>query len=271
MSKIIKNNVEYANSADTKVTQTASSNNADYEVLFSGTADNTTRTEGVGKTNRLLYNPANGRLFNKMNFADASKSDNGVSADTWQGLLLGVDNSKRIISVIEDSVRTNGNITTSLLVRNYDTSGTQVANKGISLIMNKSGNLTYTVSDNANFRSAIGLGVTNISSQYSSTKTSGNWSVSGITAYRCGNVIQMQIAFKGNGNSVSAGSNAFVGTISGGPLPIIGGHGVSFISSSCIIVQVASDGGVTVRVTGAACTLASTSTTSGIMTYLISD
>lgn len=44
-------------STDTKVTQTATSTNADYEILFSGTADNTTRTEEARKNDGLKYNP----------------------------------------------------------------------------------------------------------------------------------------------------------------------------------------------------------------------
>lgn len=42
---------------DTKVTQTATSTSAAYEVLFSETADNTTRTEGARKNSNLLFNP----------------------------------------------------------------------------------------------------------------------------------------------------------------------------------------------------------------------
>lgn len=48
--------------SDTKVTQTATSNNAYYEVLFSGTADNTTRTESAGKYSNLTFNPSTGDL-----------------------------------------------------------------------------------------------------------------------------------------------------------------------------------------------------------------
>ena len=47
---------------DTKVTQTATTTDASYEVLFSETADNTTRTEGARKSNGLTYNPSTGEL-----------------------------------------------------------------------------------------------------------------------------------------------------------------------------------------------------------------
>lgn len=44
------------------VTQTTTSTSANYEVLFSATADNTTRTEGARKNNNLLFNPSTGNL-----------------------------------------------------------------------------------------------------------------------------------------------------------------------------------------------------------------
>ena len=45
-----------------QVTQTATTTNAAYEVLFSGTADNTTRTEGARKNSNLTFNPSTGVL-----------------------------------------------------------------------------------------------------------------------------------------------------------------------------------------------------------------
>lgn len=44
------------------VTQTATTTNSAYEVLFSGTADNTTRTEGARKTDTFKYNPSTDTL-----------------------------------------------------------------------------------------------------------------------------------------------------------------------------------------------------------------
>ena len=48
---------------DASVTQTATTTDANYEVLFSVTADNTTRTEGTGKTTTLRFNPNKGALM----------------------------------------------------------------------------------------------------------------------------------------------------------------------------------------------------------------
>lgn len=46
-----------ATGSDTKVTQTATSTNADYEVLFSNSANNTTETAEARKSEGLLFNP----------------------------------------------------------------------------------------------------------------------------------------------------------------------------------------------------------------------
>lgn len=48
--------------SDANVTQTSSSTNASYEVLFSGTADDTTRTEGARKSSGLTFNPSTKNL-----------------------------------------------------------------------------------------------------------------------------------------------------------------------------------------------------------------
>ena len=50
------------NNDNNAVTQTATTTSADYEVLFSATADNTTRTEGARKNSNLKFNPSTGNL-----------------------------------------------------------------------------------------------------------------------------------------------------------------------------------------------------------------
>lgn len=49
-------------SGNNYVTQTATSSDANYEVLFSATADNTTRTETARKASSLKFNPSTGNL-----------------------------------------------------------------------------------------------------------------------------------------------------------------------------------------------------------------
>ena len=46
--------------ANSNVTQTATTGNANYEVLFSNTADNTSRTESARKSNAFIFNPTTG-------------------------------------------------------------------------------------------------------------------------------------------------------------------------------------------------------------------
>lgn len=60
---------------DTKVTQTPSSENNDYEILFSGTANNNTQTEGAKKNSNLTFNPSTGNLqVTKINGATVGSS-----------------------------------------------------------------------------------------------------------------------------------------------------------------------------------------------------
>lgn len=76
--------------ADEKVTQTETTTDADYELLFSETADDTTRTEGARKSENLLYNPNNITLTVGATTGMTIDGDNGDinligSEDTWDG------------------------------------------------------------------------------------------------------------------------------------------------------------------------------------------
>jgi hypothetical protein len=62
---------------------------------------------------------------------------------------------------LEAVVESSGNISAYWYVRNYNGSTTNVGQKGIKMTMNKSGVLSYDVSDTDKFRSAIGLGNVN--------------------------------------------------------------------------------------------------------------
>lgn len=84
-----------------------------------------------------------------------------------------------------------------------------------------------------------------ISNQYTFTKSSGNWTVLSYNAYRCGNVIHFGIKFKGNGSAVSSGSNGWVGTVSGGPLPVYETKILGFYSGGICMFNIATDGGGT--------------------------
>jgi hypothetical protein len=103
---------------------------------------------------------------------------------------------------LEGLIDSSGSIGSYWYVRNYNTSGTQVGQKGISMRMAKDGTLTYAVDDGAKFRSAIGAGTSNLTigttsttaaagdhthglihsnlNQMATNGTTGGWSVIGI-------------------------------------------------------------------------------------------
>lgn len=107
--------------------------------------------------------------------------------------------------------------------------------------------------------------VEDISTQYTPSKTGGNWSIGSddgiyrIKAYRMGSLIQIAIAFHGNGTAVSAGSNGFVGAITDGALPIEQITLTGFYSNSMLAATLDTDGSITVRPFGASCTLSNAS------------
>lgn len=98
-----------------------------------------------------------GELNRKATTVDASKTNNNISSTVYPTTFNVTDASDRILARMEALIYANGNIASYWYVRNYNTSGTQVAQKGIMMTMAKDGTLTYSVSDNAKFRTALGL------------------------------------------------------------------------------------------------------------------
>lgn len=83
------------------VTQTATTTSADYEVLFSATADNTTRTEGARKNSNLKFNPSTGNLtVTKVN-GESVKYSSSVSAVVGDTTCIISDSSITTTSLIE--------------------------------------------------------------------------------------------------------------------------------------------------------------------------
>ena len=110
--------------------------------------------------------------------------------------------------------------------------------------------------------------VTDISSSFTITKTSGNWSINSISAYRSGKTVQIVITMNGNGSSVSAGSNGFVGTITTGPLPVIIVRLVGYYNNCPIMMQIEPDGTITGRVLAVNVTVTSSGTLPLSGTYI---
>lgn len=82
-------NIKDPNATDTKVTQTSdSTTNSDFPILFAGTADNTTRTEGAKKSARIVYNPYSSFLrfkgSNGISYTDISTGQIALSATSGE-------------------------------------------------------------------------------------------------------------------------------------------------------------------------------------------
>lgn len=86
---------------------------------------------------------------------DLSATNNGVeSGAIWRGYYI-YDKDSRLSAQFVNGVYSSGSNFVWMGVRNYNTEGTQVADYGIGLSVDKSGNASYTVSQPAAFRTAI--------------------------------------------------------------------------------------------------------------------
>lgn len=123
---------------DTNVTQTATNTNANYEVLFSGTADNTTRTEGARKYSNLTFNPSTGTLTTtKVVSANATLGvadiDTANITEDNVGNLI-VTGAARFLNTINGSVSgTSSNVTGTVAIANGGTGATTAANARANL------------------------------------------------------------------------------------------------------------------------------------------
>ena len=97
-----------------------------------------------------------GNLIYQANSIDAKQANNGVSSTQYPTTFNITDKNGYTLTRQEAIIESGGNIKGYWYVRNYNTSGTQVGQKGITITMNKSGTLTYGFDDNANARSALG-------------------------------------------------------------------------------------------------------------------
>ena len=163
------------NNTDTKVVQTATTTSANYEVLFSGTADNTTRTEGARKNSNLLFNPSTGNLqatqlngvnigsspkFTDTTYSDATTSTAGLMSASDKTKLNGIAtgataNTGTVTKVSTGAGLTGGDITTSGTIKANLKSETQstltasskgsTANREYAVGLDANGNLSVNV------------------------------------------------------------------------------------------------------------------------------
>ena len=112
------------------------------------------------------------------------------------------------------------------------------------------------------------MSVTDISSQYTFSKTSGSWNIFSVTAFRTGNVVQMFLTFSGNGSAVSAGGNGFTGTITNGPLPVTTARAICLAGTAVGYSNIDSSGGVITKPHTASMTLSSSSRLAAMFTFI---
>lgn len=101
----------------------------------------------------------------KATAVDASKANNNVSSTQYPAWYV-ADNADRILSRVEGVIEANGNVGSYWYVRNYNTSGSLVAQKGIKMTVDKAGAMAYSIDDNGKFRNALGLATVAASGSY---------------------------------------------------------------------------------------------------------
>ena len=107
---------------DANVTQTATTTSAAYEVLFSYTADNTTRTEGARKTSTFTYNPSTKELtVGTVKIKEASTGFTISGGTTSKTLTVGGDYTLAAAAAkgVVTSIDTSANLPTSNAVKTF--------------------------------------------------------------------------------------------------------------------------------------------------------
>ena len=99
----------------------------------------------------------------------------------------------------------------------------------------------------------LGLVTNDISSQYTFVRTGGTAGSAGaVKAYRYGNMVHIQLAITTTA-ATSSGNNMFTGTLSGGPLPVLGIRLFSYVGGYVVLGDLGTSGSFTVRACGGSC------------------
>ena len=87
----------------------------------------------------------------------------------------------------------------------------------------------------------------------------GPWSMNGSdnVIKRFGNLVYMKLSFKGNGSTINGGANAFTGSITSGPLPVMSARLISYYSNSILVLNIDEAGNMTMRNVGGSLNLSS--------------
>lgn len=98
----------------------------------------------------------NNTFYQKNTTVDLKEANNNVSANTYLAFVYRDKNNKEQ-GRFGFGTFPDGRTRTEMTVRNYDANGNQVANKGFSISMDKTGNVTYGVTQPEQLRAALGL------------------------------------------------------------------------------------------------------------------
>lgn len=97
------------NNDNNAVTQTATTTNSDYEVLFSGTADNTSRTEGARKNSNITFNPSTGNLkVTQINGVTVGSSPKFTDNNTWTAMVGATSSANGSVGYINSAPPKDG-------------------------------------------------------------------------------------------------------------------------------------------------------------------
>ena len=183
-----------------------------------------------------------GGIYTNQMGIDLSLPDNNVQASQYPAMTAMRDVANRTIARLEGVINTDGSVGTNWYVRNFDTNGQQVAQKGISYVVDKTGSIKYIISDPAKFRSALDLEVTTPSV----TITSSTGTYVSHTIRKTGHLVQLFLAVK-NSAVVAEGGNLFVGNLSA-YRPIMPSYGNSSYSWTRVFTSaITADGTITIR------------------------
>lgn len=162
-------------STDNKVTQTATTTSSAYELLFSATADNTTRTEGARKTSTLTYNPSTkalstGGAVNGLTLSSQTTGFKISGGTTSKTLTVGADYTlaAACAKAVVTSVDTSASLPTSKAVKDFVEGKGYVTSSGVTSITLTSGT-GITVSNSGT--AITGEGSRTISLNVSGAKT----------------------------------------------------------------------------------------------------
>ncbi len=135
----LRNDGTWVTPANNAVTQTATTATSvtNYEVLFSATADNTTRTEGARKTNTFLFDPSQGNLqVTQLNGVTIGNNPQFTDADSYvYTAAFADDTTSNSANPVKMTLTRTGTITGSVIANIPKVSSTSagVAPKGASV------------------------------------------------------------------------------------------------------------------------------------------